>query len=324
MLHRMYKIALFLFFQVLLASEKQQLSIRQQTIDCLIELGQDPKKWEKDIEILLEPDTECDYGTIADFKETLYGLISHINTTMPKEYRTYIECLKMVFPEKDGQIDYTKSYKDAKETIIPLVDQFYELTSSEKTHLFFKSLESYRGCFMHYGIKLTDQHIDRKRIMPGYKFYEPGSYEKLKYEKNDDSFRYFINRILDDIDTFFLLIKDHGYDTAYLRINISEIDFIFSQPQEIIDTYCYPHFQKLIFPFYFIGNFFLLINACKGEHNDAADKKTHIFKDTFSDEEPFINVLQYIFQFKKFRSANRFIEFVHLMSKNILEFDDQK
>ncbi len=98
------------------------------------------------------------------------------------------------------------------------------------------------------------------------------------------------------------------------------MNFIISQPKEIIDQYCPLNFQKMLFPFYFIDFFIMCLNACEGFYKRGDDHI--IFNGRFSDDMPFIDVLAKVLSYDGYPHPQRLIENIYIMTEDPCLFEE--
>jgi hypothetical protein len=279
------------------------------------------KVLEEEVVPLIPKKDHAKFGTVEDFKATLSRQISYVDVKMPKEYIPLVNTFKEIFPLNGDGFVFTQSYGIVKQMLLPLKDTYKSLIRSDKTYQLFKPFEVSDGCFNDFENELMQKHVDALRIIP---MAFPQCYfetEELRKNPCDDAYRYFIKQIFNSIDLFFSCCKTEGYSYDYIIINTKDINFIISQPKEVIDQYCPLNFQKMLFPFYFIDLLIMCFNTCEGFY-ERYSNTPDVFNGRFSDDMPFIDVLAKVLSFDGYPHPQRLIENVYLMTEDPCLFEE--
>ncbi|CAO4846496.1 MAG: hypothetical protein FADNKDHG_01434 [Holosporales bacterium] len=250
------------------------------------------------------------FGTPSDFKETISRYIPENPVKMPKEYQPFINVLKELFPRTKKGIDFSASYATVKERLVPIKDNFIAIMENKITNQYLKSFDITKKRFESFYDELHKKY-DHERLMPLFLLdLMINNYKKLMHHPCDDSYRFFINNIIFKFKFSSFYPQYDSCEPLYKDVFNIGINFILSQPKEIIDQYCPLSFRKMLFPFNLIDFFLTCFEAFDGSYKNKRD-----FHDFFIEDRPFMEQFELMLRGHQIGAhPHRYIENMYFMT----------
>ncbi|CAO5680889.1 MAG: hypothetical protein HEEMFOPI_01827 [Holosporales bacterium] len=258
-----------------------------------------------------------------NFKKSLSDALSHLSVQFPKEYIPFIQSLKTIFPLRDGEIDFTRSYGDAKKILLSLKEDYLALLEDKKTRDFLQSFHGKDDFFSDVGYKLIHQYklyLNRTGNDPLFNkvFYEP------YYNPEDKIYQLFVLYSLRNFEFVYMYLKRENKTGNLSDSLIEGHRFLYtamSQPKELIERNCPLNCHKILFPYYFLNFYLMCLYACEGIFKDF--NKTYTIEGDLNDDMPFVDVLNKAVTGDYYFSSKRIIENFYLMIADPSMFEQE-